>query len=374
MGLFSFVGDFVSDVLGGHSARSEQQRYNLQNMAIQQKYTQENMALQNQFNIDAFNRENEYNTPLNQRARSLAAGLNPNFDNTAGVVAQQDSGVSPMSPSGAMPSAGQQGSIGDLLNVVKVGKELSNIKADTKEKEAAADVKETEAEHNRIQNESDKEFQHDERYQNIRKTISEHDLNNALQNKTEKETQQIFSTAHAYQSYLLAHADNLDSLKKQIDVTLPKLLAFYDAQIAEKYASANYSNVQSQYTPQFANAATMQGQAALMQGRAALYNANTTRYLAESQKSNLDASTYCQNLLNNVEYDLYRSGTQEAERRFMLQKIGFEVDNLRQEYNKNKPKESFALWLNRWLLDPQTKDVRMNTVWLRNFLLGETIK
>lgn len=126
MGLFSFVGDIVQDVFGGNKSRSDsnaytqqqmalqqqysqqnmetQQSYNLQNMAVQQRYNLQNMALQNQYNIEAFNRENEYNTPLQQRLRSEAAGINQNWQDGPGVVAQQDGGVSPMSPSGGSPS------------------------------------------------------------------------------------------------------------------------------------------------------------------------------------------------------------------------------------------------------------------------------
>lgn len=131
MGLFSFVGDIVQDVFGGSKSRSEsaqynaqamaqqqaytqqnmetQQGYNLQNMAVQQRYNLQNMALQNQYNIEAFNRENEYNSPLQQRLRAQAAGINQNWQDGAGVVAQQDSGVSSAVPSGAMPSASPGG-------------------------------------------------------------------------------------------------------------------------------------------------------------------------------------------------------------------------------------------------------------------------
>lgn len=131
MGLFSFVGDIVQDVFGGSKSRSEsaqynaqalaqqqayaqqnmetQQSYNLQNMAVQQRYNLQNMALQNQYNIEAFNRENEYNSPLQQRLRAQAAGINQNWQDGAGVVAQQDSGVSSAVPSGGMPSASPGG-------------------------------------------------------------------------------------------------------------------------------------------------------------------------------------------------------------------------------------------------------------------------
>lgn len=131
MGLFSFVGDIVQDVFGGSKSRSEsaqynsqamaqqqayaqqnmetQQSYNLQSMQQQQQYNLQSMAQQNQYNIEAFNRENEYNSPLQQRLRAQAAGINQNWQDGAGVVAQQDSGVSSGVPSGGMPSASPGG-------------------------------------------------------------------------------------------------------------------------------------------------------------------------------------------------------------------------------------------------------------------------
>ena len=66
------------------------------------------MSKANQWNLDQWNRENEYNLPENQKARLLAAGINPALAmqgasgvGQAGSSPSSASAPSPASPSGA---------------------------------------------------------------------------------------------------------------------------------------------------------------------------------------------------------------------------------------------------------------------------------
>lgn len=326
MGIFGFVGDIVSDVLGGSSARSEQQKYNLQNMAVQQEYTKENMAIQNQYNIDAFNRENEYNTPLAQRQRAQAAGLNPNFDNTAGVVAQQDSGVTASSPSGGMPSAGAQGSISDLLSLVKIGKELKNLKADTKEKESNAEALKAkarkdnaDASRQEFQADLDRDYASPERASGIRSLEAGSTL-------AEKNAEQVFSIAHATVSKLYAEKDYTEAQRQAVEESLPYIAKEIASRINANEASAYYQNMQGRYVPQFAAAATTSANASMV-------SAETSKIIAQNDAMRV-------NLEKMMTYaDVALKGSQEQQNKIQSGLLGLSFQVEKQLYDMQLPQK-----------------------------------
>lgn len=89
-------------------ALKEQQNYQSFQNQLGRDWSEEMMAKANQWNLDQWNRENEYNLPENQKARLLAAGINPYLAmqgaSSVGQAASSPdsaSAPSPTSPSGA---------------------------------------------------------------------------------------------------------------------------------------------------------------------------------------------------------------------------------------------------------------------------------
>lgn len=88
-------------------ALKEQQNYQSFQNQIGRDWSEEMMAKANQWNLDQWNRENEYNLPENQKARLLAAGINPYLAlqgaSSVGQAASSPSSAS--APSPASPAA-----------------------------------------------------------------------------------------------------------------------------------------------------------------------------------------------------------------------------------------------------------------------------
>lgn len=89
-------------------ALAEQQKFQSEQTQLGRDWSEEMMSKANQWNLDQWNRENEYNLPENQKARLLAAGINPALAmqgaSSVGQAASSPasaSAPSPASPSGA---------------------------------------------------------------------------------------------------------------------------------------------------------------------------------------------------------------------------------------------------------------------------------
>jgi F0F1-type ATP synthase membrane subunit c/vacuolar-type H+-ATPase subunit K len=97
-------------------ALQEQQNFQSNHAQLGRDWSEEMMSKANQWNLDQWNRENEYNLPENQKARLLAAGINPALAmqgaSGVGQAASSPSSASapsPVSPSGAyVPSLNLQ--------------------------------------------------------------------------------------------------------------------------------------------------------------------------------------------------------------------------------------------------------------------------
>lgn len=87
-------------------ALREQQKFQSEQTQLGRDWSEEMMAKANEWNLDQWNRQNEYNLPENQKARLLAAGINPALAmQGASSVGQADSAPSSASaPSPASPS------------------------------------------------------------------------------------------------------------------------------------------------------------------------------------------------------------------------------------------------------------------------------
>lgn len=87
-------------------ALQEQQNFQSNQAQLGRDWSEEMMSKANQWNLDQWNRENEYNLPENQKARLLAAGINPALA-MQGASSVGQAGSSPSSasaPSSASPS------------------------------------------------------------------------------------------------------------------------------------------------------------------------------------------------------------------------------------------------------------------------------
>ena len=89
-------------------ALKKQQEFQSNQAQLGRDWSEEMMAKANEWSLDQWNRENEYNLPVNQKARLLAAGINPALAmqgaSSVGQAGSSPSGASapsPSSPSGA---------------------------------------------------------------------------------------------------------------------------------------------------------------------------------------------------------------------------------------------------------------------------------
>lgn len=89
-------------------ALQEQQNFQSEQAQLGRDWSEEMMSKANQWNLEQWNRENEYNLPVNQKARLLAAGINPALAmqgaSSVGKAASSPSSAS--APSPASPSGG----------------------------------------------------------------------------------------------------------------------------------------------------------------------------------------------------------------------------------------------------------------------------
>lgn len=89
-------------------ALQEQQKFQSEQSQLGRDWSEEMMSKANDWNLEQWKRENEYNLPVNQKARLLAAGINPALAmqgasgvGQAGSSPSSASAPSPASPSGA---------------------------------------------------------------------------------------------------------------------------------------------------------------------------------------------------------------------------------------------------------------------------------
>lgn len=85
-------------------ALREQQKFQSEQSQLGRDWSEEMMSKANEWNLDQWNRENEYNLPENQKARLLAAGINPALA-MQGASGVGQAGSSPSSASAPSPAS-----------------------------------------------------------------------------------------------------------------------------------------------------------------------------------------------------------------------------------------------------------------------------
>lgn len=123
------------------AAAREQRLENERNRNFQREMAE--LAFQR--NIEQWNRENEYNSPVEQRKRLQAAGLNADlfYGGGAGNMMSADSPIMSSPSGGGAPASGAVGRgipEFDSLAIERARAEIENIKADTVKKESEGEL------------------------------------------------------------------------------------------------------------------------------------------------------------------------------------------------------------------------------------------
>lgn len=145
-GLGSLFGAGIGAISGSHNASkslSAQRRENELNRQHNLKLAQ----LQNKWNMEMYDKNNEYNSPIEQRKRLQAAGLNPDlmYSGSGGLVAAQAPAMtagegSHSSVNPAIAPYDAAGNINNMFdNAVKMA-QVGLIKAQTRKTEGEGDI------------------------------------------------------------------------------------------------------------------------------------------------------------------------------------------------------------------------------------------
>lgn len=243
MALFDWAGlgaNFVSGLAGMFA----QNRNIDKQIAAQREENQRNREynlnlakMQNQWNIEQWNRENEYNTPLAQRQRLEAAGMNPDLAYGEGVSANlaatspEMTAGAPSSPADMSNLANKQ-TVGDMVrsvlqnnlvqaqtNATKAGKKKTD--QETKNLEVENDILSADALTRAMQNEWNIEFTKSQVYYNHALAKESHanvEQLAALTNKLNQEAENLYHQ----RDVILQTVRNmeLDAVQKKFDMWL----------------------------------------------------------------------------------------------------------------------------------------------------------
>lgn len=364
------IGPLIG-VGGSLIGAKQQSNFDKEAMNIQNQHVLGQMAQQNQYNIDAFNRENEYNSPLAQRQRNMAAGINTNFTDAGSVAASQDSGtggsasaLNSVDLSSLIQSASQ-------LSLLPIQKQImysqkANIDADTHKKDVESDY--TEGSLTSLASAQ------------IEEALSKANLNDKNRDYLTKEIQRFDERVDAEIRKMKSEALSFEAAIFRIKMLLPKELKLYDSEIEEKLANAAYLRVLNAWHPYqsktsriSANAAATSADAAMKTAFAAVENskANTiTAYARMKEVKEIgrhnhkvellteslndaqielnrslsnwhDSQTFYQDIKNKVEDSLEKSGMLYHERNLIISRISADYDYITSQTFRNKQEAEF---------------------------------
>lgn len=281
-GLGSLFGAGLGAISGSHNASkslSSQRRENELNRQHNLKLAQ----LQNKWNMEMYDKNNEYNSPIEQRKRLQAAGLNPDlmYSGSGGLVAAQ---APPMtsgegSHSSVNPAIAPYDAVGNINNMfdnaVKMA-QVGLIKAQTKKANAEGDIAVSDASIRDSLNKGILDLQH------LQLNLGGKDLQ--LKDGEIRKIQPIIdnlnaSTESIYENINLAQA-NISSLKE--DIVYKKIQNAF----AAPQMKAALDNMVSQTGLNYARCREI---VTLLGAR--LLNLNADTFLKGKQSENFDADT-----------------------------------------------------------------------------------
>lgn len=304
--LFSRTEDSISNEIFREAEIDDQLRRTEPVLRLNQQVMQENMSYQNDLAKEMFDYEADYNTPLHQRERNAAAGLNENWVDGTGLI-QGGLGATP-----SMSSSGDTSSDSKLQRQLQ-REQLSNARRQTDlnqdmQKQQIELIKDQQQTEKSKQNLNDKQAdwyntdaagkEIDNIYKSPHHTANIAEINaNAEKLRNDKKWQDALGDQNIKESNerinkLIAEQDNLDAVTKQVNEMLPLLKNKTDAETAELYAKAKAEEMGAQ---------------------AAVYNAETNRLqvginarmIDEVKRHNL-ASEKLQDYINKAQKGLWR--------------------------------------------------------------------
>lgn len=243
MGLFDLVSlgtNFVGSLAGmiGQNKNIEKQiAAQREENQLNREYNLNLARMQNQWNIEQWNRENTYNTPLAQRQRLAAAGMNPDLAYGEGVSANlaasspEMTAGAPSSPTDVSNLANKQ-TVGDMVRSVlqnnlaqaqtdatKAGKKKTD--QETKNLEVENNILSADALTRAIQNEWNIEFTKSQVYYNHALSKESHANAENLAAKTNNLNQQT-ENLYVQRDALLQQIKNMEieAVQKKFDMWL----------------------------------------------------------------------------------------------------------------------------------------------------------
>ena len=194
------LSGLVGNLIQSNSAKKQQVR--------QQEYNKEMLRIQNDYNTQMFNAANEWNSPVNERARLEAAGINPlQINGDAGAAnAPQSAAVNPLNMYPAINPAA------NIKELALATAQLENLRADTAKKSGDTLTEIQRRENMKVQLEKDK--------QDILNMQSQKDLTDVQAEQVRRGLQWIDRLGQANESAIEASAALSQSQRKRIETLL----------------------------------------------------------------------------------------------------------------------------------------------------------
>lgn len=367
----SLMGNLIGSGMTNKRMRAAQRR--------QHEYAVDLMERQQQYNIENFNMENEYNSPLAQRERMKAAGLNPNFvDGLSPVVGQLDSpavasgAAGEVAPSGLDNIANAAATFASIKRENDLAKSQIKLNESAKEKNIADANKaasDTAMNDNKIQYMWDYQAPNTNSqtlYYNQQRDESIARVNEINQNLifTKEKVEAFVKSIDSAIKKNEAEITNMEELRRFVEERLPYEIAKLDAdtkkaavdaycneilarndsmrvRIEQQNANANTMNAGSNRITALANRRNAETNSQVGKAQIALFGAQ--QRLAESNAELTDGKVVYQSMYNALTEELRSSGLDYALQNAILWKMYSEKDEIESRTFRNKQEaELFA--------------------------------
>lgn len=253
------------------------------------EYALDEMAQSFEYNKQAFDLENSYNTPLAQRERMKDAGLNPNFVDSTGAVAQMDSSVNGNAPAGGYSEVDL--GLDRLVTLANLALQKKKTDSDIQVNDSVILANEAKATSD-YASASQSEAQTQNIYEGVIPLAHAQiaDISNQILNRDKqldisaKQLEQVVRRTSAEISKMTSECETMEQLRMVVAAKLPYELANMDAQTTNIYVDsmckeilANNDKLRVRIEQQNADANTRNSFANQMNANTNQMNANTLR-------------------------------------------------------------------------------------------------